>query len=151
TALDWARTAHRLFASQQRAWWKAQAAGVLVHAKHAAGLRSARLLQEAVRAAAQLESIGSADAARAQLPAGRVARGLGLGAEAARPLMAAARSGLTGPPLTRASGWLSEALRAEADAQPRSLLHACRRGLAVLDEHRYTLGSSELRAQATAH
>jgi hypothetical protein len=31
------------------------------------------------------------------------------------------------------------------------MLAACRRGLAVLDEHRFTLGSSELRAQATAH
>jgi len=150
-ALDWARTAHRLFASQQRAWWKAQAAGVLVQAKHAAGLASARLLREAVRAAAQLELTGSAEAARVHLLAGRVALELGRGAEADRHLLAAARSRRTGPPLARASGWLSEALRAEADAEPRSLLHACRRGLAVLDEHRYTLGSSELRAQATAH
>jgi hypothetical protein len=31
------------------------------------------------------------------------------------------------------------------------MLAACRRGLEVLDEHRFTLGASELRAQATAH
>ena len=53
--------------------------------------------------------------------------------------------------MARASGWLSEALRAEAAGDPRRLLAACRRGLEVLDEHRFTLGASELRAQATAH
>jgi hypothetical protein len=31
------------------------------------------------------------------------------------------------------------------------MLAACRRGLEVLDEHRFTLGASELRAQATVH
>jgi len=31
------------------------------------------------------------------------------------------------------------------------MLAACRRGLGVLDEHGFTLGASELRAQATAH
>jgi hypothetical protein len=53
--------------------------------------------------------------------------------------------------MSRASGWLGEALRAEADAHPRRLLAACRRGLGLLDEYRFTLGASELRAQATAH
>ena len=53
--------------------------------------------------------------------------------------------------MARASGWLSEALRAEAAGQPHRLLAACRRGLEVLDEHRFTFGASELRAQATAH
>ncbi len=53
--------------------------------------------------------------------------------------------------MARAIGWLSEALRAEAAAEPRRLLAACRGGLTVLDEHRFTLGASELRAQATAH
>ena len=43
------------------------------------------------------------------------------------------------------------ALQAQAADDPRRLLAACRRGLAVLDEHRFTLGASELRAQATAH
>ena len=53
--------------------------------------------------------------------------------------------------MSRATGWLGEALRADAAAEPRRLLAACRRGLEVLDEHRFTLGASELRAQATAH
>ena len=52
--------------------------------------------------------------------------------------------------MARANGWLAEALRAEAAGEPRRMLAACRRGLEVLDEHRLTLGASELRAQATA-
>ena len=66
-------------------------------------------------------------------------------------LLAAARIRRRGPAMSRASGWLAEALRAEAAGQSRRLLAACRRGLEVLDEHRFTLGASELRAQATAH
>jgi hypothetical protein len=62
----------------------------------------------------------------------------------------AARSRRRAAALSRATGWLAEALRAEAAADPRRLLNACRRGLDVLDEHRLTLGASELRAQATA-
>ena len=53
--------------------------------------------------------------------------------------------------MSRASGWLAEALQAQAAADSRRLLAACRRGLDLLDEHRFTLGASELRAQATAH
>ena len=49
------------------------------------------------------------------------------------------------------AGWLGEALRAEAAGRPGRMLAACRRGLDVLDEHRLTLGASELRAQATVH
>ena len=63
----------------------------------------------------------------------------------------AARSRRRGPAVSRASGWLAEALRAQAAADPRRLFAACRRGLDLLDEHRFTLGASELRAQATAH
>ena len=76
---------------------------------------------------------------------------LGRRDDADRHLVAAARSRRRGPAMSRANGWLSEALRAEAAGQPRRLFAACRRGLEVLDEHRYMLGASELRAQATAH
>ncbi len=150
-ARDWANTAHRLSRSQQSAWWKAHAAGVLVQAQHAAGLVTARLLREADRAAVRLEMIGSADVARAHLLAGRVALELGRRDDANRHFLAAAQIRRRGPALSRASGWLSEALRAEAAGQTRRMFSACRNGLAVLDEHRFTLGASELRAQATAH
>jgi tetratricopeptide (TPR) repeat protein len=149
-ALDRARDAYRLYRAQQSTWWQARAGLVLVEAQYAVGPASARLLQAAKRAAVRLEELGSGQAAQAHLVAGRVALDLGRRAEADRHLRAAARSRRRGPAMARATGWLAEALRADAAGQPRRLLAACRRGLEVLDEHRFTLGASELRAQATA-
>ena len=120
-ALDSARTAQRLFRSQQSAWWQAHTAGVLVQARYAGGPVSARLLREAEQAATRLAELGSGDAARAHLLAGRVALDLGRRQEADRHLVVAARSRKRGPAMTRASGWLSEALRAEAAGESRRL------------------------------
>jgi tetratricopeptide (TPR) repeat protein len=150
-ALDRAQAAYRLFRSQHSAWWQARAGLALVQARYAAGPASARLLNAADQAAARLTALGSDEATQAHLLAGRVALDLGRRDDADRHLSVAARSRRSGPAMSRASGWLSEALRAEAAAHPRRLLAACRRGLAVLDEYRFTLGASELRAQATAH
>jgi tetratricopeptide (TPR) repeat protein len=151
TAQDWALGAYRLFGSLQSTWWQAHAARLLVQARYAVGPASVRLLRQADQAAARLDTLGSADAAQAHLLAGRIALDLGRGAEADRHLLAAARSRRRGPALARVSGWLGEALRADAAAHPGRMLAACRRGLDVLDEHRLTLGASELRAQATVH
>ena len=151
TAQDWAQAAYRLFRSQQSAWWQAHAARVLVQAHYAAGPVSPALLREANRAAVRLDALGASDATQAHLLAGRMALDLGRRDRADQHLLAAARSRRTGPPMSRAAGWLSQALRAQAAGQPRGLLSACRRGLAVLDEHRLSFGASEVRAQATAH
>jgi tetratricopeptide (TPR) repeat protein len=150
-ALDRAQAADRMYRTQRNGWWLARTRLVLVRAKFAAGPPSAQLLREANRVAARLEEMGSGDAPQAHLLAGRVALELGHRATADRHLIEAAKSRRHGPPMSRASGWLSEALRAEAADDPRRLLAACRRGLEVLDEYRFTLGASELRAQATAH
>jgi tetratricopeptide (TPR) repeat protein len=150
-ALDRARAAYRLFRSQQNAWGQAHVGLVLAQAQYAAGPASGRLLRAASRAAGQLEALGSGETTQAHLLAGRVALDLGRREDADRQLSAAARSRRRGPAIARASGWLAEALRAEAAAEPRHLLAACRNGLKILDEHRFTLGASELRAQATAH
>jgi tetratricopeptide (TPR) repeat protein len=150
-ALDRAQAAYRLFRSQQNPWGQAHAGLVLVQAQYAADPVSARLLRATNRVAIRLDVLGSGYAAQAHLLAGRVALDLGRRAEADRHLAAAARSRRRGPAMGRATGWLGEALRADAAAEPRRLLAACRRGLEVLDEHRFTLGASELRAQATAH
>jgi tetratricopeptide (TPR) repeat protein len=151
TALDRAQAAHRLFQSQRSAWWQGHAGLVLAQAQYGVGPASGPLLRQANRAATRLEALGSSEATQAHLLAGRVALDLGRRAEADRHLMAAARSRRRGPAMARANGWLSEALRSEAAGQSRRLLAACRRGLDILDEHRHTLGASELRAQATAH
>jgi len=150
-ALDWARDAYRLYRSQRSTWRQAHAARVVVQARYAVGPVSAPLLREANRAAARLDALGSSDAAQAHLLAGRIALDLGRRDDAERHLAALARTRRRGPALSRVSGWLGEALRAEAAGRPGRMLAACRRGLDVLDDHRLTLGASELRAQATVH
>jgi tetratricopeptide (TPR) repeat protein len=150
-ALDWAQVAYRLFRSQQSAWWKAQTALVLARARHATGVVSAPLLHEANRAAARLDSLGASEAVQAHVLAGKVALELGRPGDARRHFTAAALQRWRGPAMSRASGWLGAALRADASADSRALFAACRRGLEVLEDHRYSLGASELRAQATAH
>ena len=150
-AEDWAQAAHRLFRSQRSAWWQAHAACVLVDARYRAGPASAKLLGQANRSAARLDALGSSDAAQAHLLAGRIALDLGRRDDAERHLAAVARTKKRGPALSRVSGWLGEALRAEAAGHPGRMLAACRQGLSVLDEYRFTLDASELRAQATVH
>jgi tetratricopeptide (TPR) repeat protein len=150
-ALTWARAAARLFRSQQNALWEARAGLVLVRARYRTGPASAALLRAAGKAATRLADLGSSDAAQAHLVAGRVALDLGRREAAAHHFGAAASSLRRGPPLSRVSGWIGRAQREQAVGDARRLLAACRRGLAVLDEHRFTLGASELRAQATAH
>jgi tetratricopeptide (TPR) repeat protein len=150
-AQDWAQAAYRLYRAQRSAWWQADAARVLVQARYAVGPVSARLLREADRAAVRLDALGSPAVAQAHLLAGRIALELGRRDAAERHLTAAARTRRRGPALSRVTGWLGEALRAEAAGRPGQMLAACRRGLDVLDEHQLTLGASELRAQATVH
>jgi tetratricopeptide (TPR) repeat protein len=150
-AQEWAQAAYRLFRSQRSTWWQAHAARVLVEARYRAKSASPALLRAATRTAAQLDALGASDAAQAHLLAGRVALELGRRVDAERHLATVARTRRRGPALARVSGWLGEALRAEAADRPGPMLSACRRGLDVLDEHRFTLGASELRAQATVH
>jgi tetratricopeptide (TPR) repeat protein len=150
-AMERAEAAGRLFGAQQRPWWRAHAAFLLVQARLAAGMATGRLLRQAERTAALLDALGAGEAPQAHLLAGRAALALARLQDADRHLAIAARARRRGPVLSRAGGWLAEALRAEAVAGPRQVLNACRRGLDLLDEHRLTLGGSELRAQATAH
>jgi tetratricopeptide (TPR) repeat protein len=150
-ALDRARAAHRLFQTQQSSWGLARTGLVIVQARYGAGFVSGELLRSAKQAAARLEALSPGEAPQAHLLAARVALDLGRRSDADSHFTEAARSSRRGPAMTRASGWLSEALQAEASSNPRQLLAACRRGLEVLDEYRFTLGASELRAQATAH
>lgn len=150
-ALDRAAQAGRLFDQQGRPWWRAHARLALVRAGFAAGPATDAMLREARRCVRELASLSSSELPLARLLAGRIALALGRTAVAEEYLAAAARGRRIGPALSRAVAWLAEALRAEAAGNPRQLMHACRRGLDVIDEHRGALGSSELRAQGTAH
>ncbi|MDN3025588.1 CHAT domain-containing protein [Streptomyces sp. S.PB5] len=150
TAIARAALAVRLFAGQRRPWWETHARLVLIEARAAAGRGSGRLVADAAEVADRLASFGAPAAPEASLLAGRIALGLGWTADAERHLALAARSRRSGPPLARMTGWAAQALRARAAGSGRGVLEACRRGLDVLDDHRMTLGASELRARATA-
>ncbi|MEU9586037.1 CHAT domain-containing protein [Streptomyces werraensis] len=150
TATARAGLAVRLFAGQRRTWWEAHARLVLIGARHAAGKKSGRLVRDAAAVAERLAELGAPAAPEAFLLAGRIALDLGRTADAERHLAVAARSRHNGPPLARMTGWAAQALRARAAGSTRGVLEACRRGLGVLDDHRMTLGASELRARATA-
>jgi tetratricopeptide (TPR) repeat protein len=151
TALDRAKAADRLFRTQQRAWWQAHAGLLIVRARYAAEPPSGRLLTAAAQVSSRLEALGSSEAVQAHLLAGRAALDLGQLDDARRHLTAAARNRRRSVAISRATGWLSEALLAQAEGEPQRVLAACGRGLDILDQYRWTLGASELRAQATAH
>ncbi|MFE1438681.1 CHAT domain-containing protein [Streptomyces sp. NPDC058739] len=149
TAIARAALAVRLFAGQRRMWWETHARLVLIEARVAAGRHAGRMVADAAAVAERLASFGAPSAPEASLLAGRIALELGWREDAERHLAAAARSRHGGPPLARITGWAAQALRAQAAGSGRGVLEACRRGLAVLDDHRTTLGASELRARAT--
>lgn len=150
TAIARADLAVRLFAGQRRTWWETHARLVLIEARVAAGRGSGRLVADAAAVAERLASFGAPAAPEASLLAGRIALDLGWREDAQRHLEVAARSRHSGPPLARMTGWAARALWARAVGSDRRVLEACRRGLDVLDDHRTTLGASELRARATA-
>ncbi|MDH2427357.1 CHAT domain-containing tetratricopeptide repeat protein [Sphaerisporangium sp. TRM90804] len=150
TAVARALTALRLFTSQRRGWWEAHARLVLFQARVAGGRVSGRMVGDIAVLAARLARLGSPETVQASLLAGRAALALGWASDADRHLAAAASGRHRGPAPARADGWLAEALRAAAAGRARTVFHACRSGLDALDEHRLTLGASELRARATA-
>jgi tetratricopeptide (TPR) repeat protein len=150
-ALDRATEARRLFDRQDRRWWRAHAQLAQVSAAIETGPATVALLRDARRCARALAGLSSPDQPLAELAVGRVALALGRAAMANQHLAAAAAGRRRGSALSRAVAWQAEALRAEAVGDRRRLMHACRRGLDVIDEYRSMLGSSELRAQTTAH
>lgn len=143
-----ARDAHELFLLQGRPWWTARAALVLVQARYDEGRRDARLLAEACRIADQLEVLSAEETPAAHLMAGRLAAEGGQAETADRYLAAAARFRRRGPAHGYASGWLAQALRAQARGRTAAALNACRRGLVAAEEHQRRFGAVELRAYA---
>ena len=151
TARERAEQAGRLFRRQHRDWWAARAELVALEARYAAGETGPGLLRRAGLVTVRLDALKAPEAARAHLLAGRAALALGRRAAAEHHLRAAAGSRRRGAPLARSGGWLAEALLCNLRGQVRATLNACTQGLGALDEYRITLGSTELRAHATAH
>lgn len=149
-ALAQAREARRLFRRQGRDWWEVRAELAVVRARRAAGESGPALLDAAAALSRRLVDHRSAEAPVALLLAGQLAADRGLDT-AHGFLEAAGRYRRREPALTRATGWLAQAVDRAASNDTRGVFAACSRGLDALDEHRRSLGSSELRALATRH
>lgn len=146
-----ARQASRMFQAQQRAWWLVRSRLMRLRCQFAAGQATAYMLKTAAEIAQALRAEHSDDATIAYLLAGEIAARRG-NAAARSFFQAAAARRYRGSALSRSVGWLAHALAYGADGgRPTRVLAACGRGLDALDEHRMTLGSTELRALATEH
>jgi tetratricopeptide (TPR) repeat protein len=150
-ALERAGEAVRLFTVQRRKWWRQHARLLALQARFATEPDGTGQLAPAREVARGLAELHAPDQTQAHLLAGRVALAVNRRRQAEEHLRAAAAARRGGSAITRAEGWLAQALLAEVADDTRLVLSACRHGLDVLDGHRLTLGASELRARATDH
>ncbi|MFF0267478.1 CHAT domain-containing protein [Kribbella sp. NPDC004536] len=148
-ARERAERARRLFSAQRREWWAVRSSMVVLEARYRSGERGEALLRRVRSVAQRLDVLGASEASAAHLLAGRLALDVGRARAADRQLELAGRHSKDAPPIARSAAWLGKALRAEARGEVRSMLSACARGLDALDEHRLTMGATELRALAT--
>lgn len=147
-----AGAARRGFSRQRRPAWAALARYAQLRAEWAAGDRSARTLASALGTAAALAEVGwPAAAMDARVLAARMALELGRVDVAGRELASASRARNRGPVELRARAWHAKALLCLAKGQRAPAVAALRAGMDVLDEHRGTLGATELRAHLSAH
>jgi len=147
-ALTAARSARNSFRRQGRDVATDRAELVVLSARRRTGAKGAALAESAEQLARRLEEARSEDAPLAWLLAGRAAVDAGRG-DATQLWAAAARYRRHPSGLVRATAWLAEALDRDQRGDVRGAWQACRRGLDALDEHRATLGSTELRALAS--
>ncbi|MFD0687945.1 CHAT domain-containing protein [Actinomadura fibrosa] len=145
-----AAKAVREFRRQDRPEWAALARFRLLGCL-AAGDRAPRtVLARLERAADELAAAGWRDEAlEARLLAGRLALDRGLAARGRRQLAQVAAARRRGPAVPRVLAWHAEALARLSRGDRRGATSAVRAGLRVLDEHRTTLGATDLRAAAS--
>jgi tetratricopeptide (TPR) repeat protein len=140
------------FRREGRGVWEASARHVELRAAYLSGRRDARLCTALIGVADRLDALGwPVPAVEARVDAALVAVALGATRRAARQLETAARFRRGGPAAQRARGWYAEGLRRRLAGDVRGSQRALRRGLVLLDEHRASLGASELRALSGAH
>jgi tetratricopeptide (TPR) repeat protein len=150
-AVAHAKAAERLFARQGNPRAARLARLEWLRACWAAGWPVATLRRPAGKLADELAALGAVETVDARLLAGRVSLAAGRADLACAQLQLAAAARFRGPALTRTTGWVAQMLAQESLASPAGVLRAARGGLRVLDQHRLTLGATELRAHATSH
>jgi tetratricopeptide (TPR) repeat protein len=151
-ALGQARLAAREFIRAKRHEWVPLARFGVVTARLAGPDRAQVRVGEVQRAADQLEATPWAAATLdARIAVGQVALARGRTSTAVQYLQRATQSTARGPAALRARSWYATALLRHATGNNRGTLRALRAGLRVIDEHRTTLGATDLRARAAAH
>lgn len=152
TARRAAQDAARAFARQNRPGYAALARYAGLRAAWEGGERSGRLLANARATAEALQRAGWPVAALdARVLVCRVALALGRLDDAGRQLALASRARNRGPVELRARAWHAKALLSLARGDRRGAFDGLRCGMTVLDEHRTTLGATELRAHLSGH
>ena len=149
-ARSFAADASKAFARQRRSGWVALARYVEARAAWESGDRTVAVLRATTRAAEDLERLTLTPLAAASfLIAGRAALASGrrAAAHAAFAQVSKHRHGRA-PAGLRAQAWLAEALMRVDQGRPASARAALAAGLRVVDDHRATLGATELRVHA---
>jgi tetratricopeptide (TPR) repeat protein len=148
-AASQAGLARQAFIGQGRAPWAALAGHVALRAAWAADELGPQGADEIRATAEELETSGwAAAAADARLVAARLALAQGRVGDAEEQLAHTSTARRSGPADLRARAWHAEALLRLTRGDRRAASAALRAGLAVLDQHRVTLGATELRAFA---
>lgn len=151
TAESLAGAAARAFSRQRRGPWAARARELEVQARWKSGQHDARLLGAARRVADGLDDAGwTASAASARILAARIALELGRPQVARRELTRVSRR-RRGPASARIRALHAQALLRDAEGDGRGARAALRSGWRIVEEHRATLGATELHVGAAAH
>jgi tetratricopeptide (TPR) repeat protein len=151
-AVEQARRAVAEFVAQRRPHWAARARYELLSARLSENGSPQVTVRQLVRTADALAVTGWTVAAlEARLLAGKLALDRGHDAEGSRILAQVSPARRRGPALLRSRAWYAEALVRLASGNPGGASKAARSGLRILDEHRATLGATDLRAFASGH
>ncbi|MEU1756163.1 CHAT domain-containing protein [Micromonospora matsumotoense] len=149
TATAAAAQARVRFRRQGRRIWAAFARHVELRAEFRRGTRTAALFTAMVRTADQLDATGWPDPAlTTRIEAGLLAAASGRVDRAVALLDVAAQARRRGTAPRRAQGWYALARSRRLTGDDPGAARALRRGLAVLDRHRTSLGATELRAHS---
>ena len=146
-----AHLARKAFVEQGRTAWAALARHAALRAAWHGNELGSGMCEEARGTAEELETSGwMAAAADARLIAARSALAAGRVGDAESDLVRTSAARRCGPVDLRARAWQAEAMLRLARNDSRGASAALRAGLRVLDQHRVTLGATELRAAAAA-
>ncbi|TDD79531.1 CHAT domain-containing protein [Actinomadura rubrisoli] len=149
-AVEEARRAVVEFRRQERPEWAVLARFAVLFSQLAGGRPPRTALGRLERVADELAAAGwPVEALEARRFAGRLALERGMAERGRRQLAELARARARGPADLRVRAWNAEALIRLSRGDRRGATSAVRAGLRVLDEHRTTLGATDLRAHAS--